>query len=322
MRPLTYRIPKPIIPLLNQPMVMHIIDRLPEVVDRVVLAVNYKKEMLDNYFMRHEDEIRPEVVLVEEKEPLGTGGAIKNCEKVLSGTFLVFNGDVINSMNPQRIIDYHHSRKGIGTLAVWEVKDPTRYGIIGFDNAGRITRFLEKPGPEEVFSHHINAGAYVLEPEILDHIESGRMVSIEREVYPYVLDKGLYAFPFGGYWVDAGTREDFLGATEKIMGFKSMKNEIGEGCIIHPEAKLLPPVLMGNNCRISNCVVGPNVVIGDNTRIEKDARITNSTLFNDIVVSRGAVIQNSILGANMGIKEKEIVEDKIIVSPEPFLSQA
>lgn len=312
LRPITYSIPKPILPLVNTPLLMHIINRLPEEVDRVVLAVNYKKEMLEQYFQDHEDEIRPEIVLVEETEPLGTGGAIKNCESEITGSFLVFNGDVINSLKLKDIIGHHRMKRGVGTLAVWEVTDPTRYGIIGFSEDHRVSRFLEKPSPQEVFSNFINAGTYVLEPEIMDQITPGRKVSIEREVYPFVLDQGLYAFPFSGYWVDAGTREDFLNASKTIMEFGSQRSGIGDTNQVHQEAIILPPVVMGNGNIIDNAIIGPYVVLGDNTRVEKDVRIENSTLLDRTIVRKGAVVQNSIIGVGCTIEESEVTEDSIL----------
>ena len=293
---------------------MHIIEALPHEVDRVLIAVNYKKEMLEEFFSLIVETMDREIVLIEEKEPLGTGGAIKNCESAISDTFIVFNGDVIQSLDPGRIIEFHRNKGGIGTLAVWEVRDPTRYGIIGYDDQHRITRFLEKPSPEEVFSHSINAGTYVLEREIFDHIDPGRKVSIEREVYPSITDKGLFAYPFKGYWVDAGTREDFLKASATIMDF--MKLEVlqeGENQI-HPEAKILTPVMMGRGCTISNAVVGPNVVLGDGVRIDKDVRIEDSTLMNNCLIQKGSVIRHSILGEGVTIGKKRVVEESILDS--------
>lgn len=314
LRPLTYHVPKPILPLVNKPMIMHIIEALPHEVDRVLIAVNYKKKMLEEFFSLIVETMDREIVLIEEKEPLGTGGAIKNCESAISDTFIVFNGDVIQSLDPGRIIECHRNKGGIGTLAVWEVRDPTRYGIIGYDEQRRITRFLEKPSPEEVFSRSINAGTYVLEREIFDHIDPGRKVSIEREVYPFITDKGLYVYPFKGYWVDAGTREDFLKASATIMNF--MKLDVlqeGENQI-HPEAKILTPVMMGRGCTIANAVVGPNVVLGDGVRIDKDVRIEDSTLMNNCLIQKGSVIRHSILGEGVTTGEKRVVEESILDS--------
>lgn len=316
LRPVTNHIPKPIIPLINKPMIMHIIDSLPSEIDRVILAVNYKKEMLEEFFREKSGDIGPEVVFVEEKEPLGTGGAIKNCESMITDTFMVFNGDVIQSLDPSQIIGFHRSCRGIGTLAVWEVEDPARYGIIGYDDDHRIERFLEKPTPEEVFSHSINAGSYVLEQDIFDHIPGGRKVSIEREVYPFITGLGLFAYPFHGYWVDAGTRQDFLRASATIMEFRNTQVSMGEGNYIDPEAKLLPPVTLGNNCSIANAVIGPNVVIGDGTRVDRGVRIENSTLLRDLQIKKGSVVQDSILGNRMIIEEKTVVEGKILDSDE------
>jgi len=293
-------------------MIMHIIEKLPDIVDTVVLAVNYKKEMLEDYFRGIQEDLDKEIILVEEEEPLGTGGAIRNCKSRITDSFIVFNGDVIHSLDPAEIIAFHNEKGGIGTLAVWEVKDPTRFGIIGYDGNQRITRFLEKPTPEEVFSNSINAGTYVLEPEIFDHIEPGRKVSIEREVYPFITDSGLYAFPFQGYWVDAGTREDFLSASSTIMNYRKIEVVQGEGNIIHPDVKMVPPVILGNGCSISNAVIGPNVVLGDGTRIDKDVRIENSTLMENVLVRKGAVIQDSILGKGVDIPKKRVVEESIL----------
>jgi len=312
LRPLTYSTPKPLLPLLNRPMITHIIDRLPTEVDRVILAVNYMKDMLEEFFREKEDEFRPEIVLVEETEPLGTGGAIKNCEDQINDTFLVFNGDVIYSLDLEAIIAFHRTKSGMGTLAVWEVEDPTRFGIIGFDEGRRVSRFLEKPEPHEVFSHFINAGSYVLEPEILDEIPGGRKVSIEREVYPFVLERGLYAYPFEGFWVDAGTREDYLKAGRSIMEFGEWGVIRGEENVIHSEAKLLPPVLIGSGCTIGNAIIGPHAVIGNGVKIEKDVRVSNSTLLDEVQAHRGAVIQDSILDNGTVVDEMEVVEGTIL----------
>ncbi len=209
LRPLTYTTPKPLLPIMNEPMVVRLINTLPGNVDKVVLAVSYMTDRLQAYFDAHD--VGREVVLVEEKEPLGTGGAVKNVEKEIDDTFLVFNGDVISSIDLDGIVDFHKNKGGLGTISMWEVEDPTRFGIIGTDEDDRITRFFEKPKPEEVFSHWINAGVYILEPEVLDSMEPGTVISIEREIFPPLAEKGsLYGFKFRGYWLDAGTPQAYL----------------------------------------------------------------------------------------------------------------
>ena len=314
LRPVTFRIPKPIIPLLNRPMIMHLIDSLPREIDRVVLAVNYKKEMLDDFFREKENlhGTGREIRLVEEREPLGTGGAIKNCEPLISDTFLVFNGDVIQSLDPSDLIRFHRTRGGIGTLAVWRVEDPTRYGIIGFDEDHRIHRFMEKPAPGEVFSNWINAGSYVLDPEIFDHIPAGKKVSIEREVYPFITERGLNAYPFRGFWVDAGTRGDFLRATSAIMEHRGVAISMGQGNVIHPGAILLPPVLIGNNCTIEDAVIGPCAVMGDGSRIGGGSIIENTTLLRSVRVGAGSMIRDSIIGEGYIVGEGSEITGSIL----------
>ena len=181
LRPLTYHIPKPLVPLVGKPLVCHIIDSLPEEVDSVILAVSYMKDDLDRYF--HEHDVGRQIILVSEDEPLGTGGAIKNVSRYLDETFLAFNGDVVSSINTKRMLEFHRKRHGIGTIALWEVDDPTAFGVVALGNNGSITKFQEKPKREEAVSNRINAGTYVFEPDILDDIPAGP-VSIERQVFP------------------------------------------------------------------------------------------------------------------------------------------
>jgi mannose-1-phosphate guanylyltransferase len=262
LRPLTYTTPKPLLPIMNEPMVERLIKTLPIEIDTVVLAVSYMVDKLRDHFKEHD--VGREVILVEEKDPLGTGGAIKNVEAHLHDTFVVFNGDVISSLDVSAIIDFHKKKKGIGTIAMWEVEDPTRYGIIGFDDNFRITRFLEKPSLEEVFSHWINAGVYVLEPEIVDSIEPQRKTSIEREIYPPLAVKGrLFGFTFRGFWLDAGTPEAYL-LTHRTLLDQQPQSSLD----LSNDVKVCHPVLVGENCKIeAGSELGPYACLGNNVKV-------------------------------------------------------
>ena len=151
-------------------MIMHIIDSLPEEVDTVVLAVSYMKDQLETFFRKNDCGRR--IVLVNEDEPLGTGGAIRNVRQHLDDTFFCFNGDIISSLDLRDLLSFHRRHGGIGTLSLWQVPDPSAFGVVGLD-WDRIIDFQEKPAPGTAISDLINAGVYVFQPELLDHIPSG-----------------------------------------------------------------------------------------------------------------------------------------------------
>ncbi len=299
LRPLTDKRPKALLPILNKPMIVHLIDKVSSLVDEVILAVNYGKEHLDRYFQEHD--VGVPVRLNPESEPLGTGGAIKNAKNLINDTFFVFNGDVITSLDLQWFLKFHRSKKGIGALSLWHVDDPSRFGIIAINDQNQITRFLEKPKPSEIFSHLINAGTYCLEPEILDLIPSGRKVSIEREIFPNILDKNLYGVEFSGYWFDAGTPEIYLEAHKQMLDYYlkrgELKDLIGAGSIIASSAEIADTVLMGENCRISdNVEVGPYVFLGDNVEIGPCCKISHAVIHDGTRLKENVIGTEFILG--------------------------
>jgi mannose-1-phosphate guanylyltransferase len=300
LRPLTYTTPKPLLPIMNEPMVERLIKTLPEDIEKVVLAVSYMFDRLKEYFDEHD--IGREVILVEEKEPLGTGGAIQNVEAHLEDTFLVFNGDVISSLDIQAIRDFHREKGGIGTIAMWEVEDPTRYGIIGVDEESRISRFLEKPKPDEIFSNWINAGVYVLEPEILDLIEPKTRTSIEKEIFPPLAVEGkLYGFKFHGYWVDAGTPEAYL-KTHRILMDERKSKKIPDSKI---KAKIIQPVIIGENCSLaSKSEVGPYACLGDDVKVGDGVKISNSVILGGATIGKNNNLEDCIIGYGCKIEDE------------------
>jgi len=303
LRPLTYQIPKPLVPLLGMPLVMHIIDSLPTQVDQVVLAVNYMRDHLDEYFQTHD--VGREVILVEETQPLGTGGAIKNLSQYLDDTFLAFNGDIVSSVDMDGLLEFHRESGGIGTISLWKVDDPTAFGVVDLEG-GRIKDFQEKPSREEARSDLINAGIYVFEPEMLDHIGEGK-VSIEREVFPKVLDLGLNGFRFHGYWVDCGTRENFLLAQRILLELQGDSVD----CDLMGGAEMISPNLI-SGARVSEGRIGPFVYAERDVVVEAGSEVRSSMLLEGSIVGKGATIVNSIIGPGVEIGEGEEVLDTIL----------
>ncbi|HEX2021110.1 MAG TPA: NDP-sugar synthase [Candidatus Thermoplasmatota archaeon] len=309
LRPLTLTCPKPLLPVANVPIVRRIVDKLPKDVDEVVLAVNYRLEQLQRYFSEHD--VGRKVTLVEEKEPLGTAGALKNVERhVRDGPFFVFNGDVLDSLDLVAFRRFHEAKGGLGALALWTVSDPRHFGVMQMDG-DRIVRFVEKPATkEEAPSHLANAGTYLLEPEVFDLVPAGQPVSIERETFPKALDLGhrLHGFPFEGFWVDCGRPETYLRANEAVLraarrhvllGERTVNRGaafddwavVGAGCTLGTDVSIARSVLLsgvrvGNNVTIKDSIVGPNV------HIEDDAALMECVVGEGARVEKGVLLKN------------------------------
>ncbi|HEY3421244.1 MAG TPA: NDP-sugar synthase [Methanomassiliicoccales archaeon] len=305
LRPITYKTPKPLVPLVGKPLVMHIIDSLPPRVDTVVLAVSYMKDVLEEYF--RVNDCGRKIILVNETTPLGTGGAVKNVEEHLDDTFIVINGDVLTSIDIDSMVKYHREKGGIGTISLWQVENPTAFGVVGLDQDNRITIFQEKPSLAEAVSNMINAGVYVFEPDMLDNIGKGS-VSIEKEVFPKVLDQGLYGYQYGGYWVDCGTRESYLKAQRTLMDLRP-KND--QPPFLNGNVKLVEPLNLAG-AKLDSCSVGPYVFAEKDVTIGAGAVVSNSVLMRGATVRPGAVVTNSLIGPGFVVEKDPGAIDVIL----------
>ncbi len=304
LRPLTFNRPKPLVPLLNRPQVLHVMERLPKAVDEVFLAVSYMADRVRDFV--RETEFGRRVEVVEETTPLGTGGAVKNIGDRIEGTFAVYNGDVVDSLRFSEFLAFHRKRGALATIALYEVEDPSPFGVVELDK-GRIRRFVEKPAPEAAPSRLINAGRYLFEPEVLDGIEAGKVVSMETEVFPKLAETGLYGFPFDGYWSDAGTLHGFRAATSMLLA--------DGGAGVDPAAKvsrarLDGAVLIAEGCSVTGRV-GPDVVLGRGCRVDA-ATVSESTLLEGAQVEAGAAVRGSIIGEDSTVGPGATVEDSIV----------
>jgi mannose-1-phosphate guanylyltransferase len=300
LRPLTHTIPKPLLPLANVPMVERMVKNLPEIFDTAILAVNYGLNEMEEYF--DGINIGKKIIIVPEEKPLGTGGAMRNCFDHITGTTAVFNGDVVSSINLENMLEQHVKTEAKGTLALWEVDDPSRFGVVELKN-GQITQFQEKPEKGTELSNLINAGTYLLEPEILEMIPAGKKISIERNIYPKVAGNGLYGFPFEGYFIDSGTPESYLEANFKCIG--------KDGTAAHKGASIRGPSLIHKNAELKDCIIGPNTIIGPNVKMDKC--VVRRTVVLPGVNGYGCVIEDSILGPNVSL-EKDLKQT--LISPE------
>jgi mannose-1-phosphate guanylyltransferase len=305
LRPLTYTIPKALVPLCGKPLISHIVDAMPSWVDTVLIAVNYKKDALESYF--EELTLPRKIILIEESTPLGTGGAIKNVSDHLDDTFVAFNGDVLSSIDMGSMVRFHRSSGGIGTISLWEVSDPSAFGVVALESDNRIRTFQEKPVKGEELSNLINAGVYVFEPDILENIEEGA-VSLERQVFPRVLDRGIYGYKFEGYWADCGTRESFLRAQRILMDMgrhMTSVNSLIDSCTVAS-----PNYLEGVIGR--NCSIGPYVSAQDGVILGEGCVVSNSILMEGAIVGPNSIVKGSIVGPRSEIGPGEKIIDSIL----------
>ena len=304
LRPWTNSVPKPLLPMLDMSLLERVVEGVPShLVDEVVVAGGYKVDMIEKYFQKAEVDF--DVRIVPEEKPLGTGGALGNCRDIISGTFACFNGDIVSSLRIEPLLELHRRNGGIGSLALWEVEDPTRFGIVGLDDESRITRFKEKPTPEEVFSNLINAGSYIFEDDIFDDMPKGKH-SIERDVFPGLASRReLNGQEFNGYFIDAGTPSAWSDAVNRCI----IENRFNTGLVKdgtwygseqNPTSKhitqsmiqtdvdvlnskihrstLLSGTSVGNDSIIESCLVGRDVKIGSNVNLV------------DVVVDHGSLV--------------------------------
>jgi mannose-1-phosphate guanylyltransferase len=218
LRPLTDNTPKPVLPLAGRPFIRYMIDWLSfHGVEEAVLACGFRPDKVRDALGDQADG-GPRLRYVEEPEPRGTAGAIKFAEEMLEDRFLALNGDVLTNLDLSALITAHEERDDArATIALHPIEDPSEYGLVRRTADGEILGFVEKPGAEEIDTDEVNAGAYVLERSILDQVPPDREVSIEREVFPTLVGKGLYGVRLEGYWLDIGTPERYHEAEADIL---------------------------------------------------------------------------------------------------------
>ena len=314
LRPWTYDIPKPILPMLDKTLLEHVVEVIPsDKVDEVIVAGGYKVDAIAEYFK--ENEVPFDVRIVTESEPLGTGGALGNCRDVISGTFACLNGDIISSLNMQQGIDLQQKNGGVGTLALWEVEDPTRFGIVGIDKANRITRFKEKPKENEVFSNLINAGSYLFEDDIFSYIPKGKC-SLEREVFPVLAEeKKLNGYAFEGYFIDAGTPESWSMGVQACIANQRWKSGSRKGTNWHADSS----VQIGETCNVEHTMLAKRTKIDDSVlsrcslldgvQIKERSILNNTMIGKDSIIGRDCRLANVVVDHNSVIPDGTILED-------------
>lgn len=325
LQPLTNDRPKSVLPVLNKPFMEHLIAYLRQYgIEDIILTLSYLPDVILEY-LGDGSRFGVRLTYCLEEEPLGTAGAVKNAEAYLNNTFFVLNGDVFTDMDLGDMLAFHRRNKAKATISLAWVDDPSAFGVVETDSDERVKQFIEKPPLAEATTNWINAGTYILEPEVLGHIPSDTHYMFEKGLYPHLLDMGapVYGYPYRGYWLDMGTPEKYFSLNVDLLLSKIIspispiqeKNGIycSRDAVVHPSAVMTAPVVIDSGSRVGQGVNirGP-VVIGRDCQVGDGASIENAVLWDKVNIGAGAGLRQCVVSSNISIEANQEVVNKII----------
>jgi mannose-1-phosphate guanylyltransferase len=311
LRPFTFTRAKSLLPILNEPMIAHLIKTLPKQVDTVILAVNYRRDQIEEYFCSHE--FGKTIIVNEEPQPLGTGGAVKFADHFIKGAFFVLNADIICSLKLSEMIRFHEKKKAVTTISLWPVENVSEFGVVDIKKDGTITKFVEKPKAEDAPSDLINAGAYLLDPQVLNYIEKGRLVSMEKEIFPQIIEntRRFFGFKFKGHWIDVGRISSYI-SVHKLLLEKQKKTFVtGEDCAIQGTLHLS---CVGNAVHVGSRTRVYSSIIFDSTTIGDDVSLDHCVIGEGCEVGDGAILKNVAVGDHEHVMPRSSLENVIVWS--------
>jgi mannose-1-phosphate guanylyltransferase len=337
LRPLTVRVPKPVVTLVDRPFIAFMLEWLRgHGIDEVVLSCGF---LADSVHEVLGDGSRYGVRLhyMAEPEPLGTGGALKYAEELLGERFVVCNGDILTDLDLGAQIDQHESTGAVATLALARVEDPSAYGLVKLEGDRRVNAFIEKPaGDDGAEEPLISAGAYVLDRSVLDLIPAGRPVSIEREIWPRLIGNGMYGYVGSGYWLDIGSPDKYMqGSFDLIEGL--IKSSLGalmgaDGLAIDPSARVAGRVvgaaLLGAGVELAEgAQAGSLAILGPGVRVHAGARVERSIVLDGAEIGERCVLRDCVvgqrarIGAHSEISGGAMIGEDVVIGEHNVISR-
>jgi mannose-1-phosphate guanylyltransferase len=326
LRPLTDNCPKPIVPVLNRPFLEHTLAHLKRfgIVD-IILAMSYLPEAMQDYFEDGE-KFGVRLTYCLEKEPLGSAGALKNAESYLDRPFVVLNGDnVFLEMDFNEVFTFHRKKRAKATIFMTYVDDPSAFGVVETGAGRRVKSFVEKPPRGTETTNWINAGGQILEPEVLEEIPPGRRYTLEKEVFPRMLETGqpVYGYTYKGYWLDMGRPQQYYNFNIDLLTGKTktpLFQDFGVNGIyyggnsdIHPTARITGPVVIDHNCKIGKdvCINGP-AVIGKGCLIQDGVSLENVIVWGNVTIGSHSQLNHCIVSNDAVIAENRNIKNTVI----------
>ncbi|MEN6355509.1 MAG: NDP-sugar synthase [Armatimonadota bacterium] len=327
--PLTRNMPKPMVPIVNKPVMEHIVELLARNgFKEIMVNLHYLGDQIQQYFG---DGKKWGVKLhySPEDQLWGDAGSVKRCESFFDEeTFVVVGGDDLADIDIRRLVRFHEEKKAMATIALSLVDDPSEYGIALLNDRGRITRFLEKPKGEVIFSNSANTGVYIFDRHVLELIPKATPYGFGNNVFPLLLQQKsrFYGYLTRSYWKDVGSlrqyreahRDALSGRVEVKLPCSEVKKYVwmGENVQIDPTAEIGYPVLIGNNCRIEKgAKLLEYSILGDNCVLEEGSVVKQSVLWHGATVMRNTMLERCVVGDKCSVKSSAAVFDGVIVDP-------
>lgn len=323
LRPLTSTVPKPVVPLVGRPLISYMLEWLRgHGVDDVILSCGFLADGVRDV-LGDGSSLGIRLQYVEEPRPLGTGGALKYAEELLDERFFMLNGDILTDIDLTDQLAQHERTGARGTLALIPVEDPSAYGLVRRNPDCSVSEFVEKPGPEQIDTDLINAGAYVLERDVLGELApAGSNISMEREVFPELIGNGLFGYEAEGYWLDIGTPERYLQGTYDILE-GNVRTELGRrlsesGLVLLEGARVsgrvVAPAIVGAGCEVAaGAIVGGRTVLGHGVAVGVGTHVEGSVLLDGARVGARATVRGAIIGPGAEVGDHCHIEDRVML---------
>ncbi len=337
LRPLTSKIPKPMVPIMNKPMIEHIVRLLVRhgITDIVVL-VFYHPNVIRN-FLKDGHQFGASIQYVKADADYGTAGSVRNAYDLLKGSrILIISGDVLTDFDLKKAIGYHEANGSKATLVLTRVNDPLQFGLVITEGDGKIVRFLEKPTWGEVFSDTVNTGIYVIEPEILEMVPYREEYDFSKQLFPLMLMEKmpLYGYAAEGYWRDVGNLNEYIEAQLDCLDNKvsvtteGTLQDVGNAKLFAPAEFELPPnlslggtVVLGHNVTIGESVTLADAIIGDNCSIASNSSIHRSILWDSVLIGAYSKVTGDVLGSNTIVGEHVEIEENAFISDDCIIGK-
>ncbi len=335
-QPLTCNIPKPMIPLANRPIMLHIVELLKKhAITDLVMLLYHQPDVIKNFF-RDGADFGVKIEYVTPLQDMGTAGAVKCAEEFLNERFLVISGDLLTDFNLKKVMDFHVDHKAMVTITLTPVKDPLQFGVVVTDREKRITQFIEKPGWGEVISDTINTGIYVLEPEIFKFIPAGENFDFSQDLFPFLLENKypLFGYPVKGYWRDIGNTDSYREAhydifrgkiniriDEQKLDFLGKDLRVGNDVKFEDLSTLDGTIILGENSQILGSARITDSVIGRNCTIEAGARLSRCVIWDNVYIRKGAKLVDSVICNNVSIGQGVTMEEGTIIADDTSIGE-
>ena len=335
LRPITASMPKPLLPVVNRPVMEHVLRLLRHHgLTDVVVTVQFLASLVRDYF-GDGDELGMSITYATEEVPMGTAGSVKNAEDALrDGTFLVISGDALTDVDLSEVIEFHREKKAMVTVCLTRVANPLDFGITIVDDEGRVERFLEKPSWGQVFSDTVNTGIYVMEPSVFEHVPLDEASDWAADVFPLLLKEGLpvYGYVAEGYWEDVGTHENYLKVQADVLSGRVAVEKDGfevkpgvwicEGAEVDPSVELRPPLFIGDYAKIeAGAELREYTVIGSNVVVKSGAFLDRAVIHDNVYIGPGTNLRACVVGKNTDVMRGARIDQGVVIGDHCLIGE-